>query len=320
MGKRKTRSTKAEESVHTVPDNAKATPKQNGKGKNSKQNALEAKMNKLLATVESMEGRLQKQEDRSRLRDMSPVPSAHSSVRIPGDQKLPTFDELRSDDRIQMEVQKRLHNYDHMTRAEAKGKVTDAFKSGRYRQGVYKVRHVVSWPQDYCTVVNGSRQPTYDELNVNQWAQGYIQCVLEEPNSSTQRCMLRHFVSIMQDSIELSFPTAKRAHGLILQEIEKGNVDWSQSEKIEKIRSRNTQRVWQQNPSSKVYGDNDKSMVCKLFNKGTCRYEKQSEHTDKGVTYLHYCSNCFAVTGKKYEHGKHQCLRLKGDKKESQSL
>ena len=43
--------------------------------------------------------------------------------------------------------------------------------------------------------------------------------------------MLKHFVSLIQDCIELSFQTARRAHGMILQEMEKGSVDWTQTKK-----------------------------------------------------------------------------------------
>ena len=121
----------------------------------------------------------------------------------------------------------------------------------------------------------------------------------------------------MQDCIELSFPTARRAHGMILQEMEKGNVDWTQTEKIEKIRSRNTQRVWQTNVVRTQGESGDKVMLCKLYNKGTRRFEKQAEHSV--IVYQHYCSNCFTVRCKKYEHAKHQCLRLKNDKKEGQT-
>ena len=58
-----------------------------------------------------------------------------------------------------MELQKRLHQYDYTTRNEAKGNKSHAFKSGRFRPGVHKVKKVVNWPQDYCTVVSGGRQP-----------------------------------------------------------------------------------------------------------------------------------------------------------------
>ena len=140
--------------------------------------SVEAKLDKLLDTVASMEGRIQKQEERSRIRDLSPVPSAHSSARV--EPKLPSFEELKSDDKIQMKLLKRLHQYDYTTRNEAKGKLSDAFKSGRFRPGVHKVKKVVNWPQDYCTMVSGGRQLVYDDLNVNQWVQGIIQCAVEE--------------------------------------------------------------------------------------------------------------------------------------------
>ena len=44
------------------------------------------------------------------------------------------------------------------------------------------------------------------------------------------------------------------------------------------------------------------TFICKLFNKGTCKFEKQSEHTDKGVTYQHYCSYYYSSDGKEYDH------------------
>ena len=45
-------------------------------------------------------------------------------------------------------------------------------------------------------------------------------------------------------------------------------------------------------------------------------YQNETEHVDKGVIYQHFCSNCLISTGKKYEHPKNQCLRLKNEKKD----
>ena len=126
---------------------------------------------------------MQKQNDRIQVCDISPVPSAHSSMKeSPGSaQHLPSFEELRSDGKIQAELQKRLHHYDNMSRTEIKGRPFDAqLKSGRYRMGVHKVRKVVNWPQDFCRVPGAQKQPTYDDLSVYQWSQGFVQCVLEE--------------------------------------------------------------------------------------------------------------------------------------------
>ena len=153
MGKKKLKTSETQDSQKSGEDN--------------KLVALEQKLENLLDTVAVMEGRIDQQEQKSRLRELSPVLSAHSSLRIhkgDSDHKLPTFDELRSDDRIQAEVQRRLHQYDHTSRLETKGKAVDALKSGRFRPGVHKVKKFVNWPQDYCTVLGGNKQSTYDEL------------------------------------------------------------------------------------------------------------------------------------------------------------
>ena len=74
----------------------------------------------------------------------------------------------------------------------------------------------------------------------------------------------------MQDAIELSFATAKRAHGRVLQEMEKGSVDWQKLGKIELIRSRNTQRLVPNTVNGRAGADSSVKVVpCKLYNKGT---------------------------------------------------
>ena len=59
----------------------------------------------------------------------------------------------------------------------------------------------------------------------------------------------------------------------------------------------------------------EKVFICKMYNKGTCKYEKQSQHVEKGVTYQYYCSYCYLASGKKFEHSKMKCHRLRNDNK-----
>ena len=314
MGRKKVKTAEMASKIVTQPDAVE------NKNSDEKMTVLEGKLDKLVQTVGLLQENMQKQNDRMQIRDISPVPSAHSSMKEASEsaQHLPSFEELRSDGKIQAELQKRLHHYDNMSRTEVKGRQFDAqLKSGRYRTGIHKVRKVVNWPQDYCTVPGAQKQPTYDELSVYQWSQGFVQCILEEQSSKVKENMMKYFVSIMQDAIELSFATAKRAHGIVLQEMEKGSVDWQKLGKIELIRSIKTQRLVPSTVNGRASADSSEKVVPgKLYNKGTCRYEKQTEHTDKGTTYGHYCSHCIVVTGKKYEHPRNQCLRLKNEKKE----
>ena len=45
----------------------------------------------------------------------------------------------------------------------------------------------------------------------------------------------------MQDVIELSLGTARRAHAAILQEMEKGKLSWEDSDQVEKCKNCHTQ-------------------------------------------------------------------------------
>ena len=229
--------------------------------------------------------------------------------------RVPSFEELRSDSQIQAEVQKRFHTYDNVSRLDVKGRSTDVYKSGRFRAGIHKVRHVIPWPQDYCTTVSGYKRPTYDDLNVFEWSQGFVYCVLEESHSKTRENMLRYCTSLMQDAVEMSFATAKRAHTIVLQEIEKGNCDLDNLDKIEKLRCRHTQRNISMGVKKSV-DSSDKVQNCKLYNKGMCRHDNVLEHVEKGILYQHYCSHCFAITGKRFKHPKTQCLRFKRESKD----
>ena len=231
---------------------------------------LEAKVDKLVDVVAKMGEKVQVQASATHL---SPVPAAHSSLRVDeeGNKQIPTFEELKSDVQIQAEVAKRLHQYDYLSQTEQgfKGKNTDAIlKSGRYRTGIHKVRRTISWPQDFCTTVNG-KQPTYDDLSALQWMQGFIYCVLEENNPKIRTNMLLHCGSVLQDAIELSFPTGKRAHGVVLQEMEKGVLNWDRLDEIERVRGRNAQRILASSSVAKSNDITEKVSICKLYNKGT---------------------------------------------------
>ena len=82
--------------------------------------ALENKLDRVADLVEGFGERLQRQEV---ARDLFPVPSAHTSPRVP------SFDNLKSDSQIQTEVQDRLHTYDNVSRLDVKGRSTDVYNS-----------------------------------------------------------------------------------------------------------------------------------------------------------------------------------------------
>ena len=268
--------------------------------------------------IQEQDIRLQKQEERVSLRDVSALPSAQSSPKAdkelqPG--KMPSFQELKGDSKIQAEVDKRLRTYQNASRTDFHGKSNTVIKSGRYRAGIAKIKNPISWPQDYCTVNVGNKQPTYDEMSLEQWVQGMIFCILEQSDSKSKENMLMYLAFLMQDAIELSAHTARRAHAAVLQEMERGKLTWLEPELVEKVKVRNTQRIFQSQkgaPSSGI-----QSQCCFHFNKGQCKYD--NEHIASGILYQHYCSFCMKETQRKYDHPLSKCLRAKNSQSQSKS-
>ena len=86
-------------------------------------------------------------------------------------------------------------------------------------------------------------------------------------------------------------------------------------DEIERVRGRNAQRILASFSVAKSNDMTEKVFICKLYNKGTYKYERQSQHVEKGVTYQHYCSYCYLASGKKFEHSKLKCHRLRNDNK-----
>ena len=196
-----------------------------------------------------------------------------------------------------------MQEYQDISRTEFTGRFTSR-KSGRYRVGVTKVKVQTNWPHDFCTVPVGTKQPVCDDMSNEQWVQGMLLCILKEGDNTIKNQMLIHFSRLMQDAIELSLGTARRAHAAVVQEIERGLVSWEDTENIEKCRVRYTQRLLQSVKSS----PNQSSQTCVFFNKGKCKHE--NDHVSAGIMYQHACSYCFKETKKRYDHLVSQCMRM----------
>ena len=185
---------------------------------------------------------------------------------------------------------RRLTEYQNTSRGEI-GKPASSLKSGRLRAGVAKIKSHVNWPQDFCAIQFGTKQPTYDDFRNEQWVQGFLFCILDQKDNNIRENMLQYYTLLMQDAVELNIQTAKRAHAAVLQEIERGRADWQHLEVLEKIKNRYTQRLVQ---NQKVSNSPSSTQACVHFNKGFCRLD--NDHVSAGVLYQHCCSYCLKET------------------------
>ena len=105
---------------------------------------------------------------------------------------------------------------------------------------------------------------------------------------------------------------------MVLQEIEQGRLNWSDSEKLQCTRTLYTQRSQVSSTTSKIASDNGnavpagKKVVCRFYNSGKCAQD--SDHTNGNTLYRHICYHCFRVFKKSAQHPENKCSGKKNGK------
>ena len=132
--------------------------------------------------------------------------------------------------------------------------------------------------------------------------------------------MLDYIISLLEDAQDFSWGVAKASHAVLICRMEQGEIrDFSECEKIERVRRVNAQRHMPQNQTktqnnvTKPGQKHSKTMPCQFYNQNTCSFSKT--HETKGVLYRHVCSTCLEKFGKSFAHSDVDCRnKLKNSK------
>ena len=185
-------------------------------------------------------------------------------------------------------------------------------KSGLHRSGDNNVKKEIGWPHHFCYPGSSGQLPAYQDLSPVQFMVGYLGCIQNETSNTARENMLEYGRHLFQDALETNWTTARHAHVVLLQEIERGNCSWKHPDVIEKIRIRSTARVI--NPrgtqqTSKPDKQNAKDIICNDYNASTCKHS--SDHIVEGQIHKHACAFCYQKVGKLCLHKQQDCLRQK---------
>ena len=210
---------------------------------------------------------------------------------------------LRNDSSVQLLVEQRLKQ---LAEAEKTGTKLKSLRGGSVE---VLVSNRVKWPHEYVLSGSSKERTTYDQLSVIQWVAGFCRIMREEKNSNVKDHMLDYIISLFDDANDFSWDAAKASHAVLLCRMEQGEIsDYTQVEKIDRVRRANAQRHTTQNSGSqstkKFSQKHTKSLTCNYFNSGTCSHSKT--HETRGVLYKHVCAACFAV-GKSFHHPEIEC-------------
>ena len=100
---------------------------------------------------------------------------------------------------------------------------------------------------------------TYDQLSMTQFVQAFICNVLDAPSHEVREKMLWYLNELMEDSTDFSWASAKECHAILLCEMERGTLDWHNTNRIERIRRAHAQKHHQQSRQNWVkYSENQK--------------------------------------------------------------
>ena len=126
--------------------------------------------------------------------------------------------------------------------ASASSSGKNDFKSKRCGNIDCVVKHKVALSHDTMLGGHNHQRVTYDQLNLTQRVQGFVQNIFDEKSQITKDQMLQYLTDIMADATDFSWQNAKAAHAVLLCDLERGAVTWDNSDKIDRIRRVHAQR------------------------------------------------------------------------------
>ena len=222
--------------------------------------------------------------------------------------EMPSLQFLKEDEKIQKKVQKQLERL----QGQPRGTTTSGnktIKSGLHRAGDNAIKVEIPWPHHHCFPGQGGNLPDYKDLSPIQFMIGFMGCIQQEHSNTVRSNMLEYGRHLLQDTLETNWATARHAHLVLLQDIERGKCSWRRQDQIEKIRIRNTARVISQKNGTapKTAKTSSKDKVCFDFNANTCKFA--SDHVVDGHIMKHACSYCHKQVGKLFYHKLQDCIR-----------
>ena len=197
-----------------------------------------AQLNKLGKRLDSIESNVSKQSV-IKTKCKKSKGKVDSLVTVsPRDQvkKIPDLNVLRQDMSVQALVDQHLRQ---LANAEKTGTKIKSLHGGSVE---VLVPNHVKWPHEYVLSGLSKECVSYDQLSTTQWVAGFCRIMKEEKNLNIRENMLDYMISLFDDANDFSWVAAKASHAVLCR-MEQGEVrDYSQTEKIDRIRHANAQR------------------------------------------------------------------------------
>ena len=251
-------------------------------------------------------------------------PRSQSSPKAPAkefaaDGVVPSLQFLRSTTELQKEVASRLKDLEaaNVYTGNIASHVKNVSKSGRFRNNEAHSVKYVPWPHEFIYVGAARKHVAYDQLTVPQFTLGFLKILHRETSTEVKDAMLNYLMNLLQDVIDMPWEVSRGIHAVVLQEMEKGAISWTDHSEIERIRRLYAHgQIVGQNPAftnntkaTESSHMDKKKIVCSYFNSGKC--SRSGDHNTETVIYRHICSYCYTDIKRAFHHAESDCLRKK---------
>ena len=136
--------------------------------------------------------------------------------------------------------------------------------------------------------------------------------------------MISYLVDLMEDTTDFTGQGAKAAHAVLMCEMERGSVQWEDTDQIDRIRRAHDQKHaptrgggWGGGGWAKPSDPGKKPWFCKHFQSGNCTHIW--DHEFNGKLQKHICAFCL-MGGKQLGHAEKDFIFKKQNSKTTQQL
>jgi hypothetical protein len=165
-------------------------------------------------------------------------------------------------------------------RAVSKGKIID-----------------IMWPHE-CLRRKRGKQVAYDELTIFEFIIGYV-TIMEQQKPIFREAMASHLQALCRDASKFGWEATRDFHGIVLQEMELGQLGWLDQDDIQQLRIDELWHMKDSKDASKI------TKYCWAFQTGKCKHTGD-HYGEKGDFYKHICGYC-AKSGNAFRHSEQDC-------------
>lgn len=157
-----------------------------------------------------------------------------------------------------------------------------------------KVLHPQIWPHSELTFLYVSKEVTYDNLTLVEFAAGYASILrLPKLSAPEQTARIEHFTTLMYLATQFPWPLVRSLHAAALFETECGRLRWGDS--FSHLEARLLHGPSNQSRSSTATTPKPAVQFCKAYQSGKCSFTKDHFGLIKNERkwVMHICAKCW---------------------------